>query len=97
MWLTVILYILACLQLQHVATTCILMSSIFIMSLNIHININRKADKEGSGELSLETFRQVMRESALLRDKDIDQVCVYSTTINIHYISQLMSHCTSYY
>jgi hypothetical protein len=37
-------------------------------------NINRKADKEGSGELSLETFRQVMRESALLRDKDIDQV-----------------------
>ncbi|KAG5186003.1 hypothetical protein JKP88DRAFT_310469 [Tribonema minus] len=34
----------------------------------------RKADKEGTGELSLETFRQVMRESALLRDKDIDQI-----------------------
>eukprot|EP00611_Tribonema_gayanum_P017975 TRINITY_DN3099_c0_g1_i3.p1 TRINITY_DN3099_c0_g1~~TRINITY_DN3099_c0_g1_i3.p1 ORF type:complete len:396 (-),score=135.50 TRINITY_DN3099_c0_g1_i3:464-1651(-) len=35
---------------------------------------NRKADKEGTGELSLETFRKVMRESALLRDKDIDQI-----------------------
>ncbi|KAG5188271.1 kinase-like domain-containing protein [Tribonema minus] len=34
----------------------------------------RKADKEGTGELSLETFRKVMRESALLRDKDIDQI-----------------------
>jgi hypothetical protein len=33
-----------------------------------------KADKDGAGELSLVTFRKVMKESALLRDKEIDQV-----------------------
>jgi hypothetical protein len=36
--------------------------------------LSSKADKDGAGELSLETFRKVMKESALLRDKEIDQV-----------------------
>ena len=46
----------------------------------------RKADKEGTGELSLETFRQVMRESALLRDREIDQVNNNHPIMN-HYVT----------